>query len=241
MISTEFSPANEAVLQQVSGLSASVCRLKMGQETSWRAHSSTTLIVLCTAGVLRVEIDQPMYSVDLAPGELYAVPANLAYRLAAREDAAGFLLIRSGNSEDQRETSVRQQDREEFLRTVPSAAPPVFNGVVDRNFERFKPGYTRVDVLAKAERLRFLILGLGAYRCVPWHTHDEVTDTFFCIDGPMRVETSQPDHTHVLLPGQTCEVPAGRPHFVSGTEGNPCTFLVMQGIGHYNYVPVDHV
>ena len=87
----------------------------------------------------------------------------------------------------------------------------------------------------------FLILGLGEFRCVPWHTHDEVTDTFFCIEGPMRVEVSDPDHTYVLLAGQTCEVPARRPHFVSGTSGNPCVFLVMQGIGQYNYVPVEHV
>lgn len=241
MISAEFSPASETVLRQVPGLSASVCRLQAGQATSWQVHSSSSVIVLCTTGVLRVEIDQPMYSVDLAPGERYAVPANLAYRLAAWSAEAGFLLIRSGTAGDQRETAVRELDREVFLRTEQPAASPAFNGAVDKNYERFKPGYTRVDVLAKTERLRFLILGLGQFRCVPWHTHDEVTDTFFCIEGPMRVEVSDPDHTHVLLAGQTCEVPARRPHFVSGTSGNPCVFLVMQGIGQYNYVPVEHV
>jgi len=240
MTSTEFFPASEAVLQQVSGLSASTCQIRAGESTSWRVHSSSTVTVLCTAGGLRVEIDQPMYSVNLVPGERYAVPANLAYRLGATSVDASFLLIRLGASGDQRETSVRQQDREEFLRTEPSAEASVFDGVVDKDFARFQPGYTRVDVLAKTERLRFLVLGLGTYHCVPWHTHDEVTDTFFCIEGPMRVEVSDPDKTYVLLPGQTCEVPARRAHFVSGTRGNPCTFLVMQGIGQYNYVPFEH-
>jgi len=41
-----------------------------------------------------VDIDQPMYSVDLSPGEIYVVPANLAYRLAARSVDTSFLLLK---------------------------------------------------------------------------------------------------------------------------------------------------
>lgn len=55
----------------------------------------------------------------------------------------------------------------------------------------------------------------------------------------MRVETRDPDATYVLMPGDTCRAIAGQPHFVSGTYGNPCLFLVVQGTGQYNYVPFE--
>jgi mannose-6-phosphate isomerase-like protein (cupin superfamily) len=190
--------------------------------------------------MLRVDIDQPMYGQDLAPGALYAVPANLVYRLSAPSADTTFLLIKVGSDNRGRcLAQVAQDDRRPFLTTLRPSEPPRVDGVVDKQFENYAPGYTRVDVIAKTSSLRLLILGLGDFRCVPWHTHDDVTDTFFCLERPMRVEVSGPVDTYVLLPGQTCEVEANRAHFVSGTQGNPCTFLVMQGIGTYNYVPFD--
>ena len=59
------------------------------------------------------------------------------------------------------------------------------------------------EVIAAVKGLRTQILTIGPDQCVPWHHHSEVTDTFFCIDGPMQIETRNPDavsYTHLTLP-----------------------------------------
>ena len=66
------------------------------------------------------------------------------------------------------------------------------------------------EVIAAVKGLRTQILTIGPDQCVPWHHHSEVTDTFFCIDGPMQIETRNPDDQRVLLPGETTAVGAGQ-------------------------------
>jgi quercetin dioxygenase-like cupin family protein len=81
------------------------------------------------------------------------------------------------------------------------------------------------------------VLTLGNGQKVPWHHHSNVTDTFLCMDGPMQVETRNPETRTVLRPGERTAVPAGRPHEVSGVDGGPCRFLIVQGVGKYDFVP----
>jgi quercetin dioxygenase-like cupin family protein len=233
----DFFPAVETALDSVPGLAIGTAVLPRSQATSWRSHSAASVIVMCLHGRLRIDIDKPMYAADLVPGELYTFPPNLTYRLAAPHCDVRFVLIRAGAPWDLSEASVAHMDREPFLRDEPAPRDNAFDGVVDDDLDAYRAGYTRVDVLARADALRVLILGLGEKRCVPWHSHDHVADTFFCIDGPMRVITRNPDATNVLMPGETCRAHARQPHFVSGTSGNACLFLIVQGGGQYNYVP----
>jgi hypothetical protein len=41
-----------------------------------------------------------------------------------------------------------------------------------------------------------------------------------------------------LLPGQTYAVRPGRPHLVTNPGARSATFLVLQGLGEYDYVSV---
>jgi quercetin dioxygenase-like cupin family protein len=93
------------------------------------------------------------------------------------------------------------------------------------------------ELVAEATGLRVQILTLDAGQCVPWHLHSAIADTFVCLDGPMAVQTRDPDGETVLQPGETCAVPARMPHYVSGTNGGPCRFLIVQGVGKYDFVP----
>ena len=96
----------------------------------------------------------------------------------------------------------------------------------------------RVTV-AEVPGLRVRRLRLGAGGCVPWHHHTQVTDTFFCMEGPMQVTTRSPEGSrgkHVLVAGGTCSVPPLTDHLVTGVDDGPCAFLVIQGIGVYDYV-----
>ncbi len=93
--------------------------------------------------------------------------------------------------------------------------------------------------LAEAPGLRVRQLSLAAGQCVPWHYHSEITDTFFCMKGPMWVKTRDPDAVFVLEPGETVAIMPGRLHFAAGVELEACQFMVVQGVGTYDYVPLE--
>ena len=93
------------------------------------------------------------------------------------------------------------------------------------------------EIIAKGTDLKVSILTLTASQCVPWRHHSNVSDRFFCMEGPMVVETRVPRATHVLKPGETCMVPPRTAHYVHGQNGGPCRFMIVQGVGVYDYVP----
>lgn len=86
--------------------------------------------------------------------------------------------------------------------------------------------------------MRVSVLTLAAGQSIPWHYHSEITDYFVCLEGPMVVETRAPRGEHVLEPGQRCEVGPMIAHYVHGVNDGPCKFLIVQGVGVYDNVPV---
>jgi quercetin dioxygenase-like cupin family protein len=94
------------------------------------------------------------------------------------------------------------------------------------------------ETIAEGADLRVSILTLDAGECVPWHSHSEVADDFVCMEGPMVVETRAPRNHCVLLPGQRCTVPPKTAHHVHGVDDGPCKFLIVQGVGIYDFIPV---
>ena len=97
---------------------------------------------------------------------------------------------------------------------------------------------SRVTV-AEAPNLRVRELALAEGQCVPWHHHTHITDTFFCMEGPMLVCTRKPDARHVLHPGGKLAVGPGTPHRVTGLGDGACRFMIVQGVGTYDYVPAQ--
>jgi hypothetical protein len=45
------------------------------------------------------------------------------------------------------------------------------------------------EVVAEGSDMRVSVLTLAAGQCVPWHYHNEISDSFVCLEGPMVVET----------------------------------------------------
>jgi mannose-6-phosphate isomerase-like protein (cupin superfamily) len=91
-----------------------------------------------------------------------------------------------------------------------------------------------------AERPGFRIseLQISATQIVPWHSHSNVQDTFYVIQGEIRIILREPDEQIVLGPGKTFSVQAMRPHMVRNAGKISATFLILQGIGEYDYVPL---
>ncbi|HWS53424.1 MAG TPA: cupin domain-containing protein [Pyrinomonadaceae bacterium] len=91
-----------------------------------------------------------------------------------------------------------------------------------------------------AERRGFRIseLQISPTQKVPWHYHSHVQDTFYVIEGRIRLFLREPAEEVRLGPGETYSVPPRRPHLVANGGDGSATFLVLQGIGEYDYVPL---
>jgi mannose-6-phosphate isomerase-like protein (cupin superfamily) len=92
-----------------------------------------------------------------------------------------------------------------------------------------------------AERPGFRIteLQIGPRQAVPWHFHTHIQDPFDVLEGRLRLFLREPREEVPLGPGETYTVRAGRPHLVTNGGDTSAVFLVLQGIGDYDYVPLD--
>jgi len=88
------------------------------------------------------------------------------------------------------------------------------------------------------EGFRITELQLSPTQTVPWHTHTNVSDTFYVLEGQMRLFLQNPKEKVDLRPGQIYQVTPGRPHLVTNAGTGSMTFLVLQGVGEYDYVPM---
>ena len=68
-----------------------------------------------------------------------------------------------------------------------------------------------------------------------WHHHSKVSEHCYCLKGRIDVEfAGQP--TVNLGAGDRCEIPAGIAHRLRNPENQVCGYLVIQGIGGYDFV-----
>jgi mannose-6-phosphate isomerase-like protein (cupin superfamily) len=85
---------------------------------------------------------------------------------------------------------------------------------------------------------RIAELQISRKQKVPWHYHNNVHDTFYVVSGAIRIFLQQPKEEVRLTPGQTYSVPPKRPHLVTNPGDTSAVFLVLQGIGEYDFVPL---
>jgi quercetin dioxygenase-like cupin family protein len=99
-------------------------------------------------------------------------------------------------------------------------------GVEFRQYHLVRPGF------------RINELRLSPTQQVPWHSHSAIRDTFYVIDGRIRLFLQKPKEAIDLGIGDSYVVEAGRPHLVANGGDRAVTFLVLQGVGEYDYVPL---
>ena len=92
-----------------------------------------------------------------------------------------------------------------------------------------------------AERPGFRIseLQISPTQFVPWHFHTTISDTFYVIEGRIKLLLKGPIEEVLLGPGETYTVRNRRPHRVENAGSTSATFLVLQGVGEYDYVALD--
>jgi quercetin dioxygenase-like cupin family protein len=85
---------------------------------------------------------------------------------------------------------------------------------------------------------RITELQIGPAQKVPWHYHNNVSDTFYVLAGSIRIYLQDPKEKVELEPGQSFAVPPKRPHLVTNAGDSSAVFLVLQGVGDYDFVPL---
>ena len=61
---------------------------------------------------------------------------------------------------------------------------------------------------------------------------------FYVLQGRLRLFLREPKEEVRLGPGETYTVRARRPHLVTNGGDGSAVFLVLQGLGEYDYVPL---
>lgn len=91
----------------------------------------------------------------------------------------------------------------------------------------------------KRPGFRITELQLSKTQKVPWHYHSRIADTFYVLKGVLRIFLQDPKQEVRLMSGETFTAVAGRPHLVTNGGEESVSFLVLQGVGEYDYVPLQ--
>jgi quercetin dioxygenase-like cupin family protein len=83
------------------------------------------------------------------------------------------------------------------------------------------------------------IFTLAPGEVIPWHSHSESTDYYFVLNGTLTVERRTPDGSRTLSVGGRCEIPAQIAHTLSNRGAEDCEFLLLQGVGRYDWIKSD--
>src|SRR5262245_26866531 len=85
---------------------------------------------------------------------------------------------------------------------------------------------------------RIAELQISPTQKVPWHYHTKVRDTLDVGTGASRSFLQRAKEEVRPMQGETYSVPPRRPPLVTNAGETSVVFLVLQGIGDYDFVPL---
>jgi quercetin dioxygenase-like cupin family protein len=245
---TELYPVeSRETIAETPELRARILTLAPGQCVPWHCHTRVDDTFFCIEGPVRIETLDPGHVQILQPGDTFVVLHGTPHSVApVGRRRAKYVVFQGVGSFD-----FEPVEQPKTFMSGPVDVAPVSSWIAaakagtdrtgaDDPWQAYTGNAIRHEILAKVATLSLHSFDLGAWHCRPWHYHNQITDTFFCRKGPMRVMTRRPDETHILSAGEIFAVPAKTEHFVSGVHGCSCAFFILQGVGNYDYVPIGH-
>jgi quercetin dioxygenase-like cupin family protein len=95
------------------------------------------------------------------------------------------------------------------------------------------------EVIVKTADVRVRIMLLSPREIADWHYHTQVTDYIFCLTGTIIVRMKEPDEEYKLIPAQRCQIKTGRIHQLENLDSTEASYLLVQGIGEYDFNAVS--
>ena len=91
------------------------------------------------------------------------------------------------------------------------------------------------EVIVKTDNVRVRVMRLSPRELADWHYHTQITDDIFCMEGSILVHMQEPDEEIHLSPGQRAHVESGRNHQLENLNDEDAAYLLVQGIGKYDF------
>ena len=79
---------------------------------------------------------------------------------------------------------------------------------------------------------------LAPGEAIPWHFHSTVTDWYFVLEGTLSIETRAPADHRLLPIGASHRIPPKTAHLISNPAAADTRFLLLQGVGAYDFLRV---
>ena len=73
---------------------------------------------------------------------------------------------------------------------------------------------------------------------IPWHFHSAVTDWYFVLEGALSIETRALADRRELAVGESYHIAPKTAHLVSNRSDTDTRFLLVQGVGSYDFLRV---
>ena len=96
-----------------------------------------------------------------------------------------------------------------------------------------------IHIVAKGADVLVREYTLDAGEEIPWHRHSEVSDYYYGLEGTVVIETRNPPARHEIGVGECATVMPPTVHHISNPSTRPCRFLLVQGVGKYDFVKAD--
>jgi quercetin dioxygenase-like cupin family protein len=98
-----------------------------------------------------------------------------------------------------------------------------------------------VEPVAVSNDVQVRVFTLAHGDVIPWHYHRESTDHYFVLRGTLTIETRGPDNRCVLPVGERYKILPGTAHRISNESASECQFLLVQGVGKYDWHRADWI
>ena len=124
-----------------------------------------------------------------------------------------------------------------------------FSGVywVWSEMENLMPAFTpapdyrvkSIEPIMKGSDVQARLFTLAPGDTIPWHFHRTSADHYFILEGELTVETRDPEETRAIGIGGDYRIVPGTAHLVINRSAADCRFLLLQGVGKYDWVKVE--
>jgi quercetin dioxygenase-like cupin family protein len=101
-------------------------------------------------------------------------------------------------------------------------------------------GYTVISIepVAIGSDVQARLFTLAPGETIPWHFHSAVTDWYFVLEGALSIETRGPADQRLLSVGGNFRIPPKTAHLIANRSDADTRFLLVQGVGPYNFLRV---
>ena len=95
-----------------------------------------------------------------------------------------------------------------------------------------------IEPVLTSSEVRARLFTLAPGDVIPWHYHREATDHYFILQGELTISTRLPEQSQRVTAGvgRNYRIPPGRPHLIANRSAADCQFLLLQGIGAFDWV-----